>query len=372
MLNRSRMSAIALDFGACSLRGVQLRREDRSWCVHHWLNLETDPRSAEPEPLDYAARMQGSLGPGGFSQHKTRMLIGPPDVEYKMLELPPAVLNQSSEGLRTTLEYELEGQLPWQLEESELATWPIHPKAETRTNAMIVSAHRASIQRHLDVLDELKLECVSAEILPTATASLASSIPGQEGELPLWGVLDIGFRSCRLYLMHGARPVYARVVQGGGRQLTERLAEALHVDFHVAEQYKRIYGIQKTSRGFRSVVGGLSRLSEQALPGVLYAILRDKLEELCVDVERSCRFALGKVKGSVAGPILLVGGGARLKGLHEVLSDYLGIQVFLPDSDFFHASGIDLNNVRVEGDRGRAALAAMAPCLALALAEEET
>lgn len=336
------------------------------------MNVESVPHSSEPDPVDHEGHLRGSFGLGGFSQQKTRLLLSPPDVEYKMLELPSAVLRQTSDALCTTLDFELEGQLPWALSESEVASWAINPKAETRTNAMIVSAHRQRIQNQLKLLDQLSLECLSAEILPAAASNFTPPSSPQEGETPLWGVLDIGFKSCRLYLMHGSRPVYARVLQGGGRQLSEWLAEALHVEFPIAEQYKRIYGIRKTNRGFRSVVGGLSRLSEQSLPCVLYAILRDKIEGLCIDIERSCRFALGKVDASGAGPILLVGGGARLKGLAEVLSDNLGIPVFLPGSEFFRASGIRLPDARPDDDAERSMLAAMTPCIALAMVEELT
>jgi type IV pilus assembly protein PilM len=152
----------------------------------------------------------------------------------------------------------------------------------------------------------------------------------------VWGVLDIGFKACRLYLMHGDRPVYARVLRGGGRELTETLARALHIDFTVAEQYKRLYGIQQADRGVRATVGGLGRVSEEALPGMLYAILVRTLESLIADIERSFRFAMDRHTGSSMGFLYLVGGGSRLKGLVPVLSQALGIEV----RHFHPASGV--------------------------------
>ncbi len=372
LITRSRLTATAMDFGACSLRAVQLRNDHGQWRVHHWLNHEVDPPGIDPDPIPYTALLKRAYGLGGFAHHRTRLLIGPPDVEYKMLELPRAILRQSSEELGSSLEYELSGQTAWELSESELATWPIQAEGATRSSAMIVCAKRAGIIERLDAMNQLGLECLSAEILPTAAAWLARGISSSTAEeTPLWGMLDLGFRGNRLYLIHGDRPIYARNLQAGGRQLTERLAAALHMDFQTAEQYKRIYGIRQTRRGFRSVIGGISRLSEQALPGVLYAILRDTLETLIEDIERSCRFALGKVDSSTVGPILLVGGGSRLKGLAELLSDKLGIGVYPPNADFFTRCGFHFDAEPEDGTSEGETLSVLAPCVGLAMAEDE-
>ena len=134
------------------------------------------------------------------------------------------------------------------------------------------------------------------------------------------------------------------VLRGGaGREITETLARELHVDFKVAEQYKRIYGIRETQRGFRSLVTGLSKLSEEALPGVLYAILRPVLDSLITEARplvpvcnrKAARNSRGGACGggrpaSMNGPLYLIGGGARLQGLREVLEMRLNIPVSTP------------------------------------------
>jgi Tfp pilus assembly PilM family ATPase len=48
------------------------------------------------------------------------------------------------------------------------------------------------------------------------------------------------------------------------------------------------------------------------------------------EIEKSYRFALGRLPSSSAGPLYLIGGGARLKGLAEVLSQRLGVAAKTP------------------------------------------
>jgi len=281
--------------GACSLRAVQLRKKGGDWHIHHWLNIEHEPNSNEIPQLDYEDELQLAFGPGTFSGRRTAMLINPPDVEYKLLEVPPAVMKKPSSEIRDALQFELDRQLPWPVSESEIAIWPVQPGASSSANAMIAAAQRNHIQHFLEIMDSHDLECASVDIVPNAMIELykqANQGSPIHSDQIVWAVLDIGLRSSRLYLVHDNHPIYARVVCGGGLQFTESLTNALHVDFRIAEQYKRIYGIQQTDRGYRSMTGGLAQIEEKDLPGVLYAILNSTFEELCNNIERSYRFAL--------------------------------------------------------------------------------
>jgi type IV pilus assembly protein PilM len=179
-------------------------------------------------------------------------------------------------------------------------------------------------------------------------------------------VLDIGFESARLYLTYQNHLVYARGVSGGGREITSSMAEALKVEFAVAERYKRVYGIEQTDRGFRSVLGSLGQISEEALPGMLYSIIRPTLDAMTEEIERSYRFALGKISASSPGPLWVVGGGARLKGLTEVLGNRLGIPVICPDPE--RALG-DLPVGVTHSALTEANRPALAGCIGLALME---
>ena len=60
VLTRTTTSVIGVDFGACSLRAVQLARRDERWHIHHWVNIENEP-SLPDEPFAVFEKYDGSL-----------------------------------------------------------------------------------------------------------------------------------------------------------------------------------------------------------------------------------------------------------------------------------------------------------------------
>src|SRR5262249_45369226 len=150
--------------------------------------------------------------------------------------------------------------MPWPAAELEMAAWSVESNGNAGGNAMVVGAKSSNVQQLVDILTDQNLECVRADVVPSAMVRVCTQRGADTDGAAVWGVLDIGFRSCRLYMMHKSRVIYARVLRGGGRDLTEALARELHVEFRIAEQYKRIYGIKQTERGVRSLTSGLARI----------------------------------------------------------------------------------------------------------------
>jgi type IV pilus assembly protein PilM len=267
------------------------------------------------------------------------------------------------------LQIELQRHLPWPPNECEIAAWPTGPGNGGRRTAMVTATRTTEIQQRLDTLGKAGLDAVRADIMPNAIVELflgSDTLPTSSEESTVWGTLDVGFDSARLYLAHQDCVVYARSVSGGGRDITMSMAEALKVEFAIAERYKRVYGIEQTDRGFRSVIGGIGQISEEALPGMLYAIIRPTLDAMTEEIERSYRFALGKIAGSSPGPLWVIGGGARLKGLTSILGDRLGVPVTFPNPDIAGSRQTPDGNHPALSDVNRPVLAG---CIGLALME---
>ena len=370
--SKARASGIGMDFGACSLRAVQLDRIGDHWHVRHWINIETPmgmPGAAPPHSREEIAL---AFGPGTFVGRRSSGALSPPDVEYQLLEVPPIMLEQSVDRLRTALRIEIDRQMPWPMEEAEVAVWPTRDDASCKVPIVVVAARRQAVQNRLDLLDSQRIVCERVDVVPFAMISLlqaASETKTHPGD-QVWGILDLGHTSSRLYIVHGDRPIYTRVLLGGGMEWTETIAKTLHIDAAVAEKYKRAYGIRPTDRGFGSLVGRLAVISENELPSVFYAILRPVLDNLATEIERSYRYAMGQFPGSQAGPLYLIGGGARLGGLTNYLNGHLGVPIRMPDA------GPRFMDVESEGPGTAHSLhlplnfCVLAPCVGLAIKEE--
>ena len=83
-----------------------------TWRVHHWINLENEPSSAQPPVFDHAGSFGWRWG-RAVSARAAALLLGPPDVEYKLLDVPPAVLERSPAESARRCSFELDRQMPW-------------------------------------------------------------------------------------------------------------------------------------------------------------------------------------------------------------------------------------------------------------------
>lgn len=365
--HRQHNSWVAVDRGACSFRAAQLAFGPDGPRVTHWLNIESPPKGPAnntPDAPDNDAMPPSTLTTGleQFGTARAGLVVGSPDVDYCLLQVPQAVLAQDANGLARAIRWEVGRQLTWPVEEAELAAWPLPAPMSGGSNAMAVAARRAGVVASVETLQAQRMECECVEpAAPALVRACRATAHCEQGEI--WGVLDLGHTANRLYLAVESAVVYARTVRGTGQAWTEAIATELRVDYGVAEQYKRKYGIGADARGCRMLMGAMEPLNESALPGVLLAVLKTPLADLVSDVERAFRFAMEQYPRRQPGSLVLVGGGSRMPGLSDWIAKQLGVQVRQAAAD-------GLLSIDTSHPLSRSAnYAVMAGCVGLALAE---
>jgi Tfp pilus assembly PilM family ATPase len=367
---RQHKSWVAVDRGACSFRAIQLVFDEGGPRIAHWINVETPPGPAAQE-----AASDAGLGPSGppalaaglaqFGTRRAGLVVDSPDVDYCLLQVPEAVLAQNAQLVAQAIRWEVGRQLTWPVEEAELAAWPLPAPMGSGSNAMAVAARRANIVSTVEMLESQRMDCECVEpAAPALVRACRGTSQCQSGEI--WGVLDLGHTANRLYLAVDSAVAYARNVRGAGHAWTEAIARELRIDCHVAEQYKRKYGIGSDPRGCRMMMGAMEPLGESALPGVLLAVLKTTLADLVSDVERAFRFLMEQYPQRQPGALVLAGGGSRMPGLAQWIAKELGIRVTPAASE--RPLQIDASNPLAKP----ANYAVMAGCIGLALAEMES
>ncbi|MCH2374259.1 MAG: pilus assembly protein PilM, partial [Planctomycetes bacterium] len=129
-------------------------------------------------------------------------------------------------------------------------------------------------------------------------------------------VADVGSTGLDVIVLLNGRLAFARSTTFGGTQFTEALAGALNVSVHDAEKLK----IKR---------GGLDR-SEAGVLGDSVAPLRKVAAQLLTMLEASLRMAGGqKKKLPPLTGIVLLGGGARIRGLPSFVSQRMKVPVSL-------------------------------------------
>jgi len=190
---------------------------------------------------------------------------------------------------------------------------------------LVVAVPAAAIQRDLDFLSQVGLR--PTQMMPKCAALqrwLGAVRPGEHAE-PV-GILEIGGSACELMVMEAGRVVFSRKFPGGGAEITRDMTGVLMAEqgqvalTHAeAETIKRSVGIpaaEAASLGAKGISGTQ-----------LFSLIRGSLERLVVETERSLAFYAESAAGAAVGELVLVGGGAHLKGLAEWIGERLGLRI---------------------------------------------
>ena len=114
--------------------------------------------------------------------------------------------------------------------------------------------------------------------------------------------------------------------------MTQRIAGELDVSWSIAERYKHRYGIAGPDTGYRPLLSADTTVDEHRMSGILQGVLSPIIHGLCEEIKSSFHYAMEYYPGRPVGGLMLVGGGAGLKGLSEKLQHLLGIEVGRPSA----------------------------------------
>jgi type IV pilus assembly protein PilM len=202
--------------------------------------------------------------------------------------------------------YEMESLLPYHAEEIVVDYWVRPVQNDHKTHVVAMAAQKATIG-HL--LDQLARVAVEPRMVGWSTLGAYLAVR-QAYELPAhgetWCLLDLGARTTSLVMFDSSGLVMARSLDVGGEDLTEAVAEHLHLPLKQAETVKREQG--------------LSPQSPQDVHTPLLRILSTLLQE--VELSRmSLQAGLDRV--------IITGGTANLPGIQDFFSERLNVECTL-------------------------------------------
>ena len=327
-----RWSPIAVDLGAASLRAVQLRGGGAAPVVHEAVAVERRPSTADDEAPDFSDRI-AQLGQlidrHGFRGRSIALALDPPTVELRPVNLPSALLDGPSREIIAAIRWEVGRVLSFPPEQAEFAYWALPPGrggSAPRQTTMAVSADRQRLTAMTDACRKHGLACTRIDAGPCAL--VAAGLTGvQPQPNDIWGILDLGAAANKLTVAVGQIPVYQRLVPGAGTELTERLARVLEVPVEAAENLKRRWGIQATTRGHRMGPCDLQELRDEDVPEFLFSIVRPLLDVMQREIERAFGYVMQTYPEATPKRLVLAGLGARLRGLASWLTEALGVPV---------------------------------------------
>lgn len=249
------------------------------------------------------------------SKVKTRMVVmSVPEAQVftRVMSLPM----MSTPEIASSIKWELDQVVPYPPDKIEVSWAVMHkPKRSTGTEkieVLVVAIPKSVSQAYVEFLTMVGLEPlrVENEIVSLTRGRSRSS---KEGETLM--LMDMGASTTKLAIVEKERIFNTHVISVAGMALTRMIAESFKLNVSQAEQYKRVYGIDASQVEGKIV---------QATNGLMTNLLTETKKMISAFGATHPQKKIDK--------LVLMGGGAYLKGLVPFLVQNLGLEVVLADA----------------------------------------
>lgn len=232
-------------------------------------------------------------------------------VILKNIVLPP----MSREELEESIDWHAEEHIPYDLADVSL-DYQVTMETEDATNVLIAACKRERID---NIKQAIQLAGKTPVVIDVDTFALQNcyEVNYEPTDDDVVTLLNIGASTMNVNIVKGTRSLFTRDITVGGSQFTDVLQRSLGLNFQQAEALKR---------GVSDVVDGVEEKSIEPL-------MNNVTEIVAMEIQKTFDFyrATTDDTETQVQKILLSGGGSKLLGLAEELSQRLELPVEVLD-----------------------------------------
>lgn len=225
---------------------------------------------------------------------------------------------QNKKELADTVRKEIEKSLPYTLDELYMDFQVITTEQQQKiVEVVVVCAHKAIIDSHLEVMRYTGLTPVAIDIQPFALVRAAGFENLKTNENIC--LLDIGEETSDLMILRDGVPLFTRVIQLAGSRITQLIGESIGIPYTSADELKRVYS---------DIFRDLSQISIDDIDYKVNLMVQKGMKELVTELKRSFEyFYLQQQDEAELSKLIVSGGGSKLKNLFPYLNHELKIKV---------------------------------------------
>jgi Tfp pilus assembly PilM family ATPase len=347
-------SPIGIDVGARTVKAVQLGRSrwgDGGWQVTAAAEVPREDVGQPAAPVQSAGqqsnpahvltaaevrRLVGTLERQGFSGAEVVLAVPNDKVVSSLLELPP---RSSNAPLEQIARMEMARAHRYAPDSFEMGSWdlPAAARATRQTPVMAVACTHADAAVTMDPFEAEGLNVRGLDVRAAALARACAPVLGAD-TAGITGIIDLGWTAATLSLMHRGVVIYGRALGDSGIfKLYHTLAGRLGLEIDVIDYLLADSGLDTAegagdaapvaAPGPAAVVTedlGVRRKAKTATDarGLISAHFEAAMRELQV----SLTYAQHQYPDTPLSRLLVVGGGACIRGVTEHLRASLGIE----------------------------------------------
>jgi type IV pilus assembly protein PilM len=215
--------------------------------------------------------------------------------------------------LRSSLRFQVGEHIPMSVDDAQLDFQVVDDyvtdTGEHMMRLLLVAAASDMVESFLRAAASAGLQPAAVDLTPFAVARAVSGVfRGENGSAGAEAVIDVGGGITNIVVHHNGEPRFVRILQVGGDDTTNALADNLKVEFEEAEAAKFDLG-----RGV-----GTSESQD---------VLVARVGALVQEIQGSLDYYLSQEDSEPIGSIVITGGGSLTPGLVERLEQSLGTHV---------------------------------------------
>ena len=331
-----RANLVGLDIGSTSLRAVELKmhRTGRPTLSHsHEIPLPSGAvvRGAVIDADAVNGALKRLWTQGGFKSKKVVLGAGNQGVLVRNLSVPKMPIKH----IQKSLPFYVQSLLQTPITESLLdfyATSESQGEKGAVINGLLVAAGKKAMLETIRVVETAGLTPAEVEITPFALNRILINRPEGSGTV---AIIDIGATSTSIVVSTDGIPSFVRIISAGGEDLTQALQVGLGIAGESAENLKRSLKYQFQEEGIENFFyAELEKARKEPhlnSPTVIelrsHEILRTVIDELLSALRSTIKYVNNLRPEDPVVRILLTGGGSRLPGISEALSDITSLSV---------------------------------------------
>ncbi|MEK7586930.1 MAG: type IV pilus assembly protein PilM [Patescibacteria group bacterium] len=309
---------LGIDIGHSSAKVVQLKKEHGRVILETYGEIALGPYGnlavgqVASLPLEKTKEMLKDLfGEAGITAKSAAFAIPLGSSLLVILELPDV----AGGNLDKIIPIEARKYIPVPISEVELDWWVI-PKREGQgtpsvpgkktIEVLVVAIHKEVVNQYNEIA---KISELHTEFFEIETFSAIRAV--YEGDPSPVGILDIGAGTSKLAIVDYGVVRLSHTISKGSQDITVALSRSLDVDFARAEQIKREVG-----------------LMEKEDDGKIINIMNTITDYIFSEVNKALAIYQQKYRRTIS-KIILIGGGALLKGMLETAGKSFEVPVTL-------------------------------------------
>src|SRR5205085_4301784 len=278
--------------------------------VPHRLGAVENGEVRQPEIV--AEALKELWARGGFKTKQIVLGVGNQRVVVREVSLPWL----PEKELRQSLAYQVQEFIPMSTDEAVLDFDPIgefEEEGRRMLRMLLVAAQKVMVNATVDAAEGAKLEPVGLDLVPFALVrAVGTSDEGMQLDEPAGdeAVIDVGAHVTNICVHDKGVTRFVRILPSGGRDVTVALARALNVPEEIAELVKRGEDVE-----------------EGPDPEEVHRVALERAGAFVDEIRSSLEFYAAQVPGSRIARVLVTGGGSKLDGLLDLLTERIPVPI---------------------------------------------